>query len=127
MQKPNLNPPIKSVCTGTNAATSSNPVFITATYYNSTTKGWYRKYSDGTIVQGGYGTEQLKDNKWTVNFISPFTTTNIQIHITPVLNRKPTGINGGMAVDTITTSGFMIHGDTYIDSTEGYYWEARGI
>ena len=133
MQHPNLNPPIKSVCTGSNSASSSNPVFIVGTYidegYDSTRNDydrWYRKYSDGTIVQGAYREDQAKDATWTVPFVIPFTTTNIQIHITPTLHKKPSGVNGGMAVDTITTTNFTINGDTYIDSTQGYYWEATG-
>lgn len=127
MQLPNYNPPIKSICTGAYAASSSNPVFIIGTYYDNETKGWYRKYSDGTIVQGGYGTDQVKDGIWVVNFIIPFTTTNIQIHITPVFNKKPAEINGGMAINEIANDKFKIHGDTNIQSTEGYYWEARGM
>ena len=127
MQKPNLNPPIRAVCTTSDGAASDKPVFVIKTYYNSTIKSWYRKYSDGTIVQGGYGTDHLKDSTWTVNFVTPFTTTNIDIHITPVFNATPTQIQGGMAIASITTDDFVIHGDTYIAATEGYYWEATGI
>ena len=106
MQKPNLNPPIRSVCTTSDGAASYSPVFITGTYYDAAYdsnsndyKRWYRKYSDGTIVQGAYREDADKDAVWTVPFVTPFTTTDIDIQITPVFNDKPTQINGGMAVE----------------------------
>lgn len=133
MQKPNLNPPIRSVCTTSDGAASYSPVFITGTYYDAAYdsnsndyKRWYRKYSDGTIVQGAYREDADKAAVWTVPFVTPFTTTDIDIQITPVFNAKPTQINGGMAVASITSSNFSIHGDTYISATQGYYWEATG-
>lgn len=127
MQKPNLNLPIKSVCTTSSGASSSSPVFIVKTYYDSTTGSWYRKYSDGVIEQGGYRTDHYKDVTWTVNFVVPYTTTNIDIHITTKFAGTPSSIQGGMAVAAVTTDTFDIHGDTNINSTGGYYWEARGI
>lgn len=127
MQKPNLNPPIRAVCSTSAGAASDKPVFVTRSYYDSTTGSWYRKYSDGVIEQGGHGTNHVKDGTWTVNFVLPYTTTNIDIHITPVFTDKPSSVQGGMAVAAVATDTFNIHGDTNIDKTEGYYWEARGI
>lgn len=133
MQKPNLNPPIRAICTTVDGATTDKPVFVTGNYYdsslNSTTgnsKQWYRKYSDGTIIQGAYREDVDKDAVWTVPFVIPYTTTDINIQITPVFNAKPTQINGGMAVAAVSTDDFNIHGDTYIAATRGYYWEAVG-
>lgn len=133
MQKPNLNPPIRAICTTSDGAQSDKPVFVIGNYYdsslNSTTgnsKQWYRKYSDGTVVQGGYREDAQKDAVWTVPFITSYTTTEIDIQITPVFNAKPTQLNGGMAVAAITTDDFSIHGDLYISATQGYYWEATG-
>ena len=125
MQHTNTNPPIKSVCTTTNAATSSNPVFIIETYVNGTE--WYRKYSDGTIVQGGFCTEVKQDNEWSVPFVTPFTTANAKVFITPVFNGNPSSVQGGDAVGSVYTDSFTINGDTYINVTAGYYWEATGV
>ena len=133
MQKPNLNPPIRGICTTPDGATAEKPVFVIGSYYdpsrNSTTgnsKQWYRKYSDGTIVQGGYRNDVDEEAVWTVPFVVPYTTTDINIQITPVFNVNPTKMNGGMAVAAITTDDFDIHGDNYISATQGYYWEAVG-
>ena len=125
MQHTNTNPPIKSVCTGSNSATSSNPVFIVETYVNGTS--WYRKYSDGTIVQGGFCTEVKQDKEWSVPFVTPFTTANAKVFITPVFNGNLSNVQGGAAVSAVYTDSFTIHGDTYISVTAGYYWEATGI
>ena len=127
MQHPILDPPIKSVCTTTSEASSMNPVFIIETRYDSAKGNWYRKYSDGVIEQGGYGTDQVAESTWEVDFMVEYTTTNIDIHITPVFDAVPSAFNGGMAVDAITTEGFTIHGDNSVSATQGYYWEARGL
>lgn len=133
MQKPNLNPPIRAICTTSDGAASDKPVFVTGNYYdsslNSTTgnsKQWYRKYSDGTIVQGGYREDAAQDTTWVAPFITPYTTTDIDIQITPVYHSKPTQTNGGLAVAAITTDDFTVHGDTFVSAIQGYYWEATG-
>ncbi len=125
MQHPNLAPSIKSVCTTTSAATSSNPVFIIETYVNGTS--WYRKYSDGTIVQGGFCTEVKQDKEWSIPFVTPFTTANAKVFITSVFNGNLSNVQGGAAVGSVYTDSFTIHGDTYISVTAGYYWEATGV
>ena len=128
MQHPNLNPPIKSVCTTTNGASSNNPVFIVETYYNSTTKEWYRKYSDGVIEQGGYGDDLIKDSLVTHNFVIPFTKIDtVQIHLTTVSNGAYNNLRSGLAAVLNTTTTFTLNCDTFIDNISGYYWEARGI
>ncbi|MBR0238053.1 MAG: hypothetical protein IJQ39_08185 [Thermoguttaceae bacterium] len=130
MQHPNLNPPIKSICTSSSDASSDNPVFIIETYYNSTTKEWFRKYSDGVIEQGGYRTD-LPSSRGEVafNFIESYQSTNANVRITPVFDATPseTTRNGGIAVKTVTASGCTIYHDLPTTLTVGYYWEARGI
>lgn len=128
MQHPNLNPPIKSVCTTPFGASASNPVFIVETYCNSTTKEWYRKYSDGVIEQGGYGDDLIKDSLVTHNFVIPFTKIDtVQIHLTTVSNGAYNNLRSGLAAVLNTTTTFTLNCDTFIDNISGYYWEARGI
>lgn len=134
MQKPNLNPPIRGVCTTSGGATSDKPVFVIKSYRNG--NSWYRKYSDGTIEQGGY-TDTLPaatDTSTTINFIEQYTTDNIQIFLTPVFSSKPTtGNNGGMMacnlVNNLSTQqyyAFDIYWDTRLNNLEGCYWLAVG-
>ena len=136
MQKPNLNPPIRGVCTTSDGASSDKPVFVVNSYYNSTNKAWCRKYSDGTIEQGGY-TDILPsatDTSTTINLLAYYNTDNIQIFLTPVFSSKPTtGNNGGMmACNLVKSIGtqqyyrFDIYWDTRLNNLEGCYWLAVG-
>ncbi|MBQ3350251.1 MAG: hypothetical protein IJG38_07615 [Thermoguttaceae bacterium] len=130
MQKPNLNPPIKSVCTTPFGASASNPVFIVRTYYNSATNEWYRKYSDGVIEQGGYRTDlPITRGEVSFDFILPYQTANACVRITPVFNETPSGStrNGGIAVKSVTTTNCTIYHDLPTTLTIGYYWETRGL
>ena len=134
MQKPNLDPPIRGICTTSNGAASNRPVFVTRSYRNG--NSWYRKYSDGTIEQGGY-TDTLPsatDQSTTINFIEQYNTDNIQIFLTPVFSSKPTtGNNGGMMACNIVRAiglqkyyAFDIYWDTRLNNLEGCYWIAVG-
>lgn len=125
MQHPNLNPSIRSVCTTTNAATDSNPVFIVETYKNGTE--WYRKYSDGTIEQGGYSTNLVYNSTIQASFITPYTTANAKVFLTPVFSASPTQGQGGFTIQSVSTDSFVVHMDSYIGQTAGYYWEATGV
>ena len=88
MQHPNLNPPIKSVCTTPTSATSDNCVFIVETYKNGAE--WYRKYSDGVIEQGGALSGLSRNVRTTFNFITPFTNANtVTIHVTNIYDSVP--------------------------------------
>ncbi len=128
MQHPNLDPPIKSVCTTPFGASASNPVFIVETYYNSTTKEWYRKYSDGTIEQGGWGNDLVKDAVFTHNFVTAFTDANsVTMEFTFISAEHYANIRGGLQAASNTTTTFSVHCDTYINNNGGYYWTARGI
>lgn len=125
MQKPNLNPPIKSICTTTNAATDTNPVFIVETYKNGTE--WYRKYSDGVIEQGGYNTDIIFNSTIQASFITPYTTNTAKVFLTPVFSASPTQGQGGFTIHSVSTDSFVVHMDSYVGQTAGYYWEATGV
>ncbi len=128
MQHPNLNPPIKSVCTTPTGASASNPVFIVETYYNSTTKEWYRKYSDGVIEQGGRLNNLYKDNTVSGTFIKSYTNAaSISMHFTFISTSSYSERRGGLAINSISKTGFSVHSDNYVNNSGGYYWTARGI
>ena len=125
MQHTNPNPPIKSVCTTTNAATSTNPVFIVETYKNGTE--WYRKYSDGTIEQGGWGDDLVKDAMFTHNFVTAFTDADsVSMEFTFISAGHYSNARGGLAMASNTTTTFTVHCDAYINNSGGYYWRAVG-
>jgi len=125
MQHTNPNPPIKSVCTTTNAATDSNPVFIVETYKNGTE--WYRKYSDGTIEQGGWGNDLVKDAVFTHNFVTAFTDANsVTMDFTFISAATYSNYRGSLALASNTTTTFSVHNDLYINNNGGYYWRAVG-
>lgn len=126
MQKPNLNPPIKSICTTTNAATDTNPVFIIETYRNGTE--WYRKYSDGTIEQGGWCNNLAENATLTNNFVTPYTdASSVKLNFTLISTGYSGNGRGGLQISSNTTTTFSVHSDSYITNTGGYYWIARGI
>lgn len=129
MQRPNLNPPIKSICSGTQSATSDNPVFVVETYRDGTE--WYRKYSDGTIEQGGYITGLENNAEKTFNFIESYRfPDSVTMHVTNIFTGDYSTYRGGITVGVITKSTFTVWSDantssTYKDTTA--YWEARGV
>ena len=126
MQKPNLNPPIKSVCTTTNAATATNPVFLVETYKNGTE--WYRKYSDGVIEQGGWGNDLAVNAVFTHNFVTPYTDANsVSVHLTFISTATYSNVRGNLNIASNTTDTFSVHCDTFINNNGGYYWRARGV
>lgn len=125
MQHPNLNPPIKSVCTTTNGAASNNPVFIVETYKNGTE--WYRKYSDGTIEQGGWGDDLVYNAEFTHNFVTSFTdASSVNVDLTFISSATYSSTRGALAMASNTTTTFTVHCDTYINNNGGYYWRAIG-
>lgn len=135
MQKPNLNPPIRSVCTTSAGAASNNPVFIVETYKNGTE--WYRKYSDGTIEQGGFAAppSAASDASVTIPFIVPYTESNITIFITDVFNSVPSAgtYHGGIQATNIQLNSntnkyvsFNAWWDVGTGSSSGCFWRAIG-
>lgn len=125
MQKPNLNPPIRSVCTTSAGAASNNPVFIIETYRNGTE--WYRKYSDGTIEQGGWGNDLVKDAVFTHNFVTVFTDADsVSMDFTFISASHYANARGGLALASNTDTTFTVHCDSFINNNGGYYWRAVG-
>lgn len=126
MQHTLTNLPIKSVCTTTNGASSSNPVFIIETYRNGSS--WYRKYSDGRIEQGGFTDATIPVNSTgTFNLITPFTNTNYCLLVMTRSTGDYSNRRFGVGVHERTTTTFTLHNDVYPTNTDGYYWEACGI
>lgn len=126
MQHPNLNPPIKSVCTTPSGASASNPVFIVETYKNGTE--WYRKYSDGVIEQGGWCNNLAENATITNSFVTSYTDADsVSIHFTFISTNTYSGVRGGLQVSSNTTTTFSVHCDTQVNNNGGYYWTARGI
>lgn len=129
MQHQILNPPIRTVCTTPFGAASDRPVFVVETYYNSTTKGWYRKYSDGVIEQGGYESGLARNTETTYNLVAPLATADILTFNATVEHNGTTSysnIHGSLALSSITTTQFTVHYDTYDTGITGFYWEVRG-
>lgn len=125
MQHPSTNI-IKSVCTSPSGASSSNPVVIIETYMDGTE--WYRKYSDGTIEQGGWGNDLVNGQEVTHNFVTAFTdASSVSVHFTFISTSSYSGDRGGLGLGSNTTSTFNVHCDTRTDNSNGYYWVARGV
>lgn len=134
MQHPNLNLPIRAICSTTSGATASTPVVIIESYYsndldNGNTNRWYRKYSDGHIEQGGYATNLVRDTVVRCNYITAYTdTSTIQVFITPHSTGAGTAPSAAIQVADVTTTDFGVHYDANnIANIDGYYWEAVGL
>lgn len=129
MQITNHYPPIKAICKTTNGAKFNNPVYVVETYKSGTQ--WYRKYSDGTIEQGGY-IDGLENNKEkTFDFVKPFQdSSTVTMHVTNIFTGDFSTYRGGITVGSISSGQFTVWSDAmtgsaYKDTTA--YWEARGI
>jgi len=134
MQKPITNLPIKSFCSTTDGANAVTPVVIVSNFYSDTldngnTKRWYRKYSDGHIEQGGYGTNLVIDSVVRCNYVVPYTdSSTISVFITPHSTGAGSSPSGAIQVADTTTTDFGVHYDAQsIANIDGYYWEATGI
>lgn len=129
MQLQNLNPPVKAICTTTDGARDNVPVYVVKTYKDGTE--WYRKYSDGTIEQGGYITGLSTNTEKTFPFVTQFINPDsVTMHVTNIFTGDYSTYRGGIAVTAVTNDTFTVWADaltsaTYKDTTA--YWEARGI
>lgn len=129
MQLQNLNPPVKAICTTTDGARTNVPVYVVKTYKDGTE--WYRKYSDGTIVQGGYITGLSTNTEKTFPFVTSFQNPDsVKMHVTNIFTGDYSTYRGGIAVTAVTSDTFTVWSDaltasTYNDTTA--YWEARGV
>lgn len=129
MQLQNLNPPVKAICTKPNRASANVPVYVVETYRNGTQ--WYRKYSDGTVEQGGYITGLSTNTEKTFEFVTQFQNPDtVTMHVTNIFTGDYSTYRGGITISSITNSEFTVWSDAltssaYKDNTA--YWEARGI
>lgn len=96
---------------------------VVETYSNGT--DWYRVYSDGWCIQGGYydcqgTTYDLK----TINFLKPFINTDYQVYITVYNEDCEIGLGSyHRDIHNKTTSSFQ----TYFDvNTQRKMWKACG-
>lgn len=105
------------------------------TYKNGTE--WYRKYSDGTIEQGGFAAppSAASDASVTIPFIVPYTESNITIFITDVFNSVPSAgtYHGGIQATNIQLNSntnkyvsFNAWWDVGTGSSSGCFWRAIG-
>lgn len=129
----NLNP-IQGLTTTaptiTNNATVTKPISVVETYYNSTTKEWYRKYSDGWIEQGGYCSTPTQWNDYDthgVTFKEEFTAAPLMIHCIETVSGTSSGYQGLYSVEEVSTSGFTLRNCRTGNKQTGFYWTAKGI
>lgn len=129
MQLPNLNPPVKAICTTLDGARTNVPVYVVKTYQDGTE--WYRKYSDGTIEQGGYITGLSTNSEKTFPFVIAFQDpSSVTMHVTNIFTGDYSTYRGGITISSITNSEFTVWSDALTGSTyknNTAYWEARGI
>lgn len=109
------------------------PITVVQTYYDTTTKRWFRKYSDGWIEQGGFyevtGT-WANYAKFTVTFGADynFTQAPLMIHCIQVTSGSDSGYQGLYGVSDVSASGFT-YNTGYITNANstGFYWTAKGL
>jgi len=111
------------------------PISVVESYYDATTKRWFRKYSDGWIEQGGYyEVTGTWDNyaKFNITFGSDynFTSTPVMVHCIQTTTAASTsgGYQGLYGVSNVSSTGFT-YCTGYITNTNstGFYWTAKGI
>ena len=119
--------------TTTNAASKTRPVTVVESSYDSTTKRWYRKYSDGWIEQGGYfdnGSGMGARTRYAVTFGSgmEFTQTPLFIHCCQNSSGSGSGYQGLYGVESVSASGFTyMTGYSGNNNSTGFYWTAKGL
>lgn len=118
----------------TNSASASKPVVVVESYYDATTKRWYRKYSDGWIEQGGYydnGSGMTNYQQLTVTFGSDynFTEAPLMVHCMQYSTGDTgSGYAGLYGVSDVSATGFTYCvGYTGNGNSTGFYWTAKGI
>ena len=114
---------------------ANKPITVVESSYDTTTKRWYRKYSDGWIEQGGYYEvtgSWSSYAKFTVTFGSDynFTSTPVMIHCMQVTTAPSASgpIQGLYGVSDVSSTGFTYcTGYTGNDKSVGFYWTAKGM
>ena len=110
------------------------PISVVESFYDATTKRWYRKYSDGWIEQGGYyEVTGTWDNyaKFDVTFGDyNFTDTPVIVHCIRATTAASAsgGYQGLYGVSNVSATGFT-YCTGYITNANstGFYWIAKGI
>lgn len=108
------------------------PITVIESSYDTTTKRWYRKYSDGWIEQGGYyevaGT-WANYAQFTVTFGTGYEFTEVPfIHCIQVSSGSGSGYQGLYGVMNPSTTGFTYcTGYTGNANSIGFYWTAKGL
>lgn len=88
---------------------SVSPRYLTDSYYNASTGGWYRIYSDGWIEQGGHGSGSGTDTNFQVNLLKPMSDTKYVVLRTIATTSAPTVYSAAVyytQVHSKTTTGF---------------------
>lgn len=113
--------------TTTNTASIKMPITVVEESHTAT--GWYRKYSDGWIEQGGYITISSLSNygSTTLTFTTPFTEAPLFVHCNYGISTISGQYGGMIGVQNITTTGCTIRCGYQGSNTNGAYWEAKGL
>lgn len=109
------------------------PITVVQSFYDSTTKRWFRKFSDGWIEQGGY---YEVTGTWSNYAQFPvafgveyeFTETPVMIHCIQESTGSDSGYQGLYGVANASTTGF-VYWTGYITNKKstGFYWTAKGL
>lgn len=113
--------------TTTSTATAQKPAVIVKNYYNSSTKEWYRIWSDGWCEQGGYKlTNGAYNWSTTINFLVSFADTSYSM--TSAIDGAASGYGASFTGGTKTSITVYSTGWGSISGSPFYsvYWRASG-
>lgn len=135
MQHINISPIKGKTSTTPNFTPSgslSKPITEEEFYVDTSTKYWYKKYSDGWIEQGGYVSPQTISAYGSVTVTFPtgkeFTNAPVYVECQPYADTDYGGDMGLYGVRDITSTGFTFtRGSASNYSNVGFYWVAKGI
>lgn len=108
------------------------PITLETFYVDTTTKYWYKKYSDGWIEQGGYVDPQTMNaySSRSVTFPAGREFVNKPIYLECQAYATGTGSGdiGLYGVREISNSGFTYtRGSATNYNNAGFYWVAKGL
>lgn len=118
--------------TSTPAGSLAYPITLEEFYTDTTTKYWYKKYSDGWIEQGGYVDLQSIAAYGSVAVTFPtgrvFVSVPIYLECQPCNTSTGGGDGGIYGVRDISNAGFTFTRGTGTNYSHlGFYWTAKGI
>lgn len=99
-------------------------VAIVDTYFNASTKQWYRVYSDGWCEQGGYENSISGGIGTPVTFLKEMKDTNYAVF--GGASKNATTVTGTFFVNNLTVNGMDIDW-TNASMTDGCWWEIKGF